>query len=585
MVLDAIQDEMVFDVWSPLSFKRSIGGSRIGGRSWSEPTWVGDHARRLQAYKVRLAYAENVSRLYLQSTDQASIDNRREYGDSHLITETIMNAVIGEDHHIVVPGSKPDPDKTTQSPEQQAAEALEQHLLAWAEKEVFDERLIENERAASTLGDGVYTLGWSAMKGRTRLRVFDPGFYFPVLTDANDQDYPTRIHVAWELPPEPNDDFKKVHRITWELLPVAPYTVPWEDRPVEFECFMSEGIWRLDKEATSPDDFTSLSVRWLLDEDGNEIKQMPLGVDFIPVVHTPNTVAGCAHYGKGSLDYVLQIIDDIQATDTDLQAASATTGTPPLAVHGQVVGTHTRRPSRRPGADITEEVLLTYGPGEIIQTGEGGATLIDTSNSLTALTGYLKMLMERFEVNARTPGSFLGRVKPSEVPSGFAFALSFGPLRTMINEMRLVRRSKYKLLLKFVTRFELLGGNLELENIPPRPPELVFGGYLPADRAAAVTEVTQLRSQHAISRETGITILVEAGFPIEEARKELDRIAATDFAGAVQLANVVGEEIAGEQYLGYDLPEDFVPGGANGDTGEEPGAEPASSAGLPPSTR
>ncbi|MFJ5534004.1 hypothetical protein [Streptomyces sp. NPDC093261] len=53
-------------------------------------------------------------------------------------------------------------------------------------------------------------------------------------------------------------------------------------------------------------------------------------VDFIPVVHIPNTIPDVGeHWGKSTLATVLQLLDELAATDTDSASASATTGTPP----------------------------------------------------------------------------------------------------------------------------------------------------------------------------------------------------------------------------------------------------------------
>jgi len=52
----------------------------------------------------------------------------------------------------------------------------------------------------------------------------------------------------------------------------------------------------------------------------------------IALHHVPNTISETDHYGDSSLALVMQALDDLMATDSDLQAAAATTGSPPLGL-------------------------------------------------------------------------------------------------------------------------------------------------------------------------------------------------------------------------------------------------------------
>src|SRR5205807_1508934 len=140
--------------------------------------------------------------------------------------------------------------------------------------ERFGLKLIETERNAIGLGDGVYVLGWSAKKKRPRLRVFDPGFYFPVLEDSDEDEFPSRVHMAWEAvqdergnyvqvdPGQPSPagrstpSVRRVRRITWELAPLpegeAPRHYPWQDaddEPATVTCYMTDAVWELNDTA------------------------------------------------------------------------------------------------------------------------------------------------------------------------------------------------------------------------------------------------------------------------------------------------------------------------------------------------
>ncbi len=184
--------------------------------------------------------------------------------------------------------------------------------------------------------------------------------------------------------------------------------------------------------------------------------------------------------------------------------------------------------------------------------------MIDTSKSLDALLSYVDHLLDRLDVSGRVPGSLLGRVGPSEVPSGIALALSFGPLRSMIDEMRLVRNEKYPLLLKFVWRMSIANG---VEGTPPEwiPSRINFGTYMPSDTQAIVSQIVNLLEKKAIGRPTAIRLLMDAGLDIEDAQAEVDSVAQTDFEGAKDLADATGSEPAAAEYLQIKLPESPPP--------------------------
>jgi hypothetical protein len=655
--------EVVLDAWTPLSFKRAMGNRRTGGHEWVAPGWVGDHARRLMAYRVLQSYQDNAARVFLGTKPEDEVDQHREYGDPALIVSQVVAALLGAEQTIVVDGASewvdeepknpnqdrideigrlkavPDPTPDTRgegpvaqfeaaaagdpetgtpaltppdpaagpdpvdeadveagrgaleaqqalddelaeltaeknSPETEAAHEMQEWLDQWAKDERLSIKMLEAERNAVGLGDGVYVLGVNRKKKRTRLRVFDPGFYFPVLTDGNEDDFPERVHIAWEMESD-RPEVRLIRRMTWELGPIrgveqdgragvlrrAVQTVfgaevtpldgdvlgedgtitrelPWNDEPADVTCYYSDGVWEIDTSKTDIDDLTEMNVRWVEDEEG-PINARDLQIDFIPVVHLPNTVALANHYGRSTLSTVLQILDDIANADTDLQGASATAGNPVLALQGSSFQ------KERP----------TYRPGEILETGDGKMSVLDTSHSLDAILKYVESLLKRLSVNVRVPESVLGRVKASEVPSGVALALSFGPLASMVSEMRLVRDEKYTLLLKMAWRMALAA---QFEDVPAEwiDSKLEFGSYLPQDMQSAVEMVTKLLTTQpaSISLETAVLMLQAAGLPIEDAVAEVDRIQSRDFVGADNLLTATGDEDGVFEYLGRERP-------------------------------
>lgn len=555
--------DIVYDAWTPMSFKRVMGDRTQPGVNYENPRWVGpDNARRLMAYKVLQAYVDNAARHFLSSTDERVIEQHREYGDGALIRDTILDAVLGDSQEIVVPDAA-DFDPGGEDGQGATGDQAAWDYQEWIRKQWDAERgalkLLETERDAVGLGDGVYSLHWSGAKKRCRIRVWDPGFYFPVISDGNEDDFPDTVHLAWEVPTDvPNKT--RVRRITWQLVTTEDArTYAWNDEAVNLTCLYTDATWELDVAHPDPvNDLSPDAATYEIGEDGEELRDLDLHLDFVPVVHLPNTVAIKNHYGKSSLATVLQILDDLSNADTDAQAASATAAKPVLALEGGTLG-------RRAPA---------YNPGEVWELGDGKLNLIDTSKSLDAILKYIEGLLARLSVNARTPDSLLGRVKPSEVPSGLALSLSFGPLAAMVGEMRLSRDEKYPLLLKFLWRINKGAG---APDVPDKyfPAELRMGSYLPQDKQSTVDLIRTLLGQGtdkpAISRKTAVDMLVEAGFSIADANEEVVRIESTDFDGAEALHSATGSTQLVLDYLNLDEPDDLPD---QPDTGGQPPVQP-----------
>lgn len=536
---------LIFDAWTALTFKRQFGPRQVPGQSFVAPTWVGEeHGRRLLAYKVLQAYLDNAAREFLATADEERKNEHREYGDGALLRDAALSALLGDDQTILVEGAAEDTEATDPTGEQPAedtegSEARRQleWLEEWAEDERFTVKLQENERNAVGLGDGVYVLGWSEAKGRPRLRIFDPGFYFPVLHDGNEDEFPDRVHIAWEYEKDGSRGKETwVRRMTWELVDLeVPQTLPWNDEPATKTCLFTDASWKLEGSVSDIDNLTRATATYHQNEDGEELNQLDLGIDFLPVVHVSNTVAVLDHYGQSVIAKVAQVLDDISNVDTDLAAAAATTGSPPIALSGH--------------ADPGEE--LTYRPGTVFRTGDGRMDILDTSKSLDALLKQLSQLLDRLSINGRTPAAILGRVNPGEVPSGVAIALSFGPLTSLVREMRLARKEKYRLLFKFVHRLALAGGVAELPT-QHATTDLEFGGFLPNDEAAAVQLVTRLLEAKAISLDQAVMILRASGIVSRDQQEEIASIQSRDFDAANRLLDATGDQAAVLRFLGID---------------------------------
>jgi hypothetical protein len=578
-------DQAISDAWTPLSFKRQFGSRRrsVGaGHGFHVPDWVGpENGRRMMAYAILRSYLDNAAREFMITESRDRIDDRREYGDAAMLVATVVGALLGEDPQIITQGAEemaleegPDgPGGTTvDDPEARAeaevALAMQDWLREWAKSERLVAKIQENEALAVGIGDSVYTLGWSPDKERARIRIWDPQFYFPVLGDGNEDDFPSRVHVGYELvDPELKDHQTKIRRITWELGPIGNAVdlpqgtelldiesldadggitrlYPWNTKPSRLTCYMTDATWTLDQ-AKTIEDLTGSTAVYAEDADG-PINRRDLQIDFIPVVHVPNTLAQLDHFGRSLLSSVLQILDDIASADTDLAASSATTGHPVIALQGGVVE-----------KDSQGRAKLTYEPGEILESGDGKLDVLDTSKALSALIELIEFLLKRMSVNSRVAEALQGRVKASEVPSGVALALSFGPTDQLVKSMRLVRSEKYPLILKFAHRISLAAKAAGVDiDVPDEwvDSDFVPGSFLPQDQQAAVDQVTKLYQAKAISLETAITMLMEAGIPIQRVLEEVRRIQERDFQGAADLFDAIGEKGPVYDYLGLEEP-------------------------------
>lgn len=596
--------DLVLDTWAALSHKTAAMGLPGQQRTGTAPTWVGeDNQRRLAAYRMLAAYLKNCARHFI-AAPAAAKSERREYGDAALMIEQAVAALLGDDQTIVVdhadeldelledadaaedPDADDKPDQaeaadiTRRLAEAQRADEVQEWLRDWATTVRLPKKLLDAERKSVGLGDGVYVLSWSSAKRRPMLEVYDPGFYFPVLDSVHrGEDFPRRIHLAWE---ETRGDRTFVHRLTWQLaeirgqvddngLPVltkrtnadgsidfrqAPVDgdvvladgrigrrYPWhapDAEPSTVTCYMTEAEWEIGDitAGRTVDNLDVSRARYEVNEDGLPIRDLDLRIDFIPAVHIPNVGFDDEHFGESLLALVLQILDDIANTDTDLQKASALAGTPPLVFSN--------------GAGAGGGQRTTVGPGQTFDAGAGTATFLDTSRNLDALLKLLPTYLKRLSENSRLAQALLGRIDGNDVPSGIALALSFGPTQSLIREMRLIRDEKYPLLLQFAARLAMAGLDETLKTGPFPTPRLLFGSYLPADRAAVVKDVTELLKAKAISRLTAVGMLVEVGFPIEDAVAEVEGIEHEDFEGAKELFDATGDDQAVRDYLGLE---------------------------------
>jgi hypothetical protein len=120
----------------------------------------------------------------------------------------------------------------------------------------------------------------------------------------------------------------------------------------------------------------------------------------------------------------------------------------------------------------------------------------------------------------------LGTLDASEVPSGYAFQLALAPLDALVGSMRLAREHKYRLLLKFVQRLYQAGRAQGWSGGESFPARLAWAPHTPTDRAAVLDEVVTAYGAGVMSLETAVQMLLDAGYPVEDASQEVARIRA-----------------------------------------------------------
>lgn len=443
-------------------------------------------------------------------------------------------------------------------------DARQAWLDQWATAELFWPKARQNESASVGLGDSVIVVGWDPTKtlpdatapGRPTITVYEPDAYHPDLPDTPGDSYPTDVRLAWETLDDA--DVAWLNVVFYWLAPTSrpqedytPATAPTgtskryayaPDTESRATCYRSAGKWKtadLGKKTiwdlprdnpANPDTIT------LADGSVGPAAAVDLGIDFIPIIHTPNTLTG-GHFGVSLLSRVLQILDDLASTDTDIRSAASLAGLPPVFLAGVTAN----------------DTAATINPGGMYWLGDNGRLdALDTSASVEALRHILEDLLERLGTNSQIPAGLLGRIDASEVPSGLALALTFTPFVQLVGHLRLIRDHKYRLLLKMVQRMAIAGGTL---TAPVYDAGVAFGSFMPNDIALMVEIVTKLRAGKIISPETALRFLAEIGLDVGDLTDELAAIRAADPEGARLIADATDSVALAAEWLGVELPE------------------------------
>jgi hypothetical protein len=124
----------------------------------------------------------------------------------------------------------------------------------------------------------------------------------------------------------------------------------------------------------------------------------------------------------------------------------------------------------------------------------------------------------------------------------------------LMDSMHLARDHKYQLLFKMVQRLYLAGQHPDWSG-PVVDARLAWGTYKPTDKAATLTMVQDAVEKGVMSLETGIKMLVEVGFPIDDISEEIERIQSRQFDKARTLADATSDMDLVGKFLGVSVSE------------------------------
>lgn len=563
--------DLHLDPWAPLN--RWLNEPYSPG---SYPgVWIPkEDRRRIQAYTLLKSVETNNFRDVLPLDDDTNPAAMSEWGEASLFVQRVVAGLLSRTITFIVEGSRQPPPPVAPLPDEinppetddpiavaayEAAVRVRQETAAaaiedweqahtdhrnavlwqrwwdeWAEKEQWLTKLFDAERQyVVPLGDGVLVHAWDSTLNRPTVHVVDPAEYFPVL-DPDDPRWPSRVHRAWESTRERTDGTseQRLHRVTWSTYDLEqPRQLPWNTAPTTTAVSLTERWWPADRAGT-----------WnQLDEDrAIVVKDLPdTGLDFVPVVHIPNTAETVHHYGQSILANHLGLFETIARHNHNLALAGD------LAAFPAFVAT---------GVQVKDVGLY---PGAVLSVGAGEIEPLDLGPTLKPLMDLGDWFMNRASVVTQVGKPILGISDPGDAgSSGVKLRLQHVPFEQLIESLRPIRARKYALSAKMVMRLALHGG-LDVPDGPPPRMLVDFGPVTPADLKAVIDDVKALADD--ISPETKVAMLQAAGIPIDSIADEVARLDRRDIEFAVGITEATGDLAAAARHLEIRLSEPTDP--------------------------
>jgi len=431
-------------------------------------SWVPRDSRR------RLAAYTGYSMLYyncyqLNKTGGKTERIKTEDGTASLIVNTFSDSVLGDRFSIIPSGlideqGKPDPKLAAQLG----------IIELWRGKTLLDSVFHQIELHASMLGDSTLRLRWSSKHERPEIMAIDPGFFFP---DFDEDGELRSFSYAWEVK---DGSDTRIYKEDYYF----------NDAGI---CCCTAGYYKLASTKPSLDDLKLIEYK--RNENGEELNNYSLGIDFMPVVYVPNILLPGEDFGISDLAPVVHLLEKLSDIGSDIIKNADLLGGATLIVEG-------KQPMSKKG----DPEVYSIGPGQIFWTGGDKVHVLDTSAMSDAGLKVLDMIEAKIFRNSRVTELAVGKLSGGEIPSGVALQMLQYPFLRTIYLKRLIRADKYSKLMKYVTRFYRLFGASD-EYFENEEFECQFGNILPIDRQQLLDELISVVSAGIITTETAIDIL------------------------------------------------------------------------------
>lgn len=511
--------------------------------------WVPeDHRDRLRQYEIFRALFDNRFGPLLRNAEAGQ--RLREYGDYALIVETSRDAVLGDQVSIEVPGSA-DADNA-------GAIARQQLLDQWAQRERWASKIFRGETDAAAVGDCVYELRPDG--DRLRLRAHDPESFFPVWLSSEGEF--EEAYLAWEEDnngqylPEGEDPGPLIPDPSGGLLPVIDYTdlrnrdgevvlyrrhykVVDADKARDAGadvltgsgrqkvCLVSAAWFQIEKDSRAATGWDRLKLLgYEKTRDGREINNLDTGFDEVPLFYVPNKEATNQPWGLPEGESILHALLDLRQDHADLKENTFANAFPVLYDENPPAAAGPPRPG-----GVQHRTEEKYQPGRIYNGRKLGVVDLSAGNEL--LLRHEEFLVGKALRNSRTSAILAGVQDAGQVPSGYAMTIAMIPTLSKTVAKRTTRRDKLGMMLKHVLRWHRDWADpADFGHTGGWPATMwdddaafpSFGSIIPMDKAQVAQIVRDLSIADRISDETAVAMLMAAGFPIDDAVAEIERL-------------------------------------------------------------
>lgn len=519
--------------------------------------WVPeDHRDRLRQYEIFRALFDNRFGPLLRNTEAGQ--RLREYGDYALIVETSRDAVLGDQISIEVPGSA-DTDNA-------GAIARQQLLDQWAQRERWASKIFRGETDAAAVGDCVYELRPDG--DRLRLRAHDPESFFPVWLSSEGEF--EEAYLAWEeknngqyLPKSddtltrtrspgraPSGRFESggqrnlrdlrnrdgevvLYRRHYQLMDLEAardagvQVLTGAERSMV--CVVTAAWYRIEvgRSAEAATGWDRLQVlAYEQTRDGREINRLDTGFDEVPLFYVPNKEATNQPWGLPEGESILHALLDLRQDHADLKENTFANAFPVLYDENPPAAAGPPRPG-----GVQHRSEEKYQPGRIYNGRKLGVVDLSAGNEL--LLRHEEFLVGKALRNSRTSAILAGVQDAGQVPSGYAMTIAMIPTLSKTVAKRTTRRDKLGMMLKHVLRWHRDWADpADFGHTGGWPAGMwdddaafpSFGSIIPIDKAQVAQIVRDLSMADRISDETAVAMLMAAGFPIDDAVAEIERL-------------------------------------------------------------